>query len=105
MDSTVVLEEDDPEIYAIFLVWLTTGTISAAEHLFPGPPFDSTPIDLARPTTVDLRKATAVNVQGRIFYIDKQLYQLFECYFHGDFLQSQSFQNYIMDRIIETSQH
>jgi hypothetical protein len=41
------------------------------------------------------------STQEIIVSMDKQLNQLLECYYLGDIIQSQRFQNYILDRLVE----
>jgi hypothetical protein len=82
-ENTVTLAEDDPIIFGVFLVWLSTGDIEgmkellAAKHV-PHDSDDESPENCAR----------------------KEKYkQLASCFILGDSLQSTSFQNCLMDNI------
>ncbi|EPE24680.1 hypothetical protein GLAREA_08533 [Glarea lozoyensis ATCC 20868] len=112
--DNVVDLEDDPDVFAIFLVWLTTGSISAAESLVdipelpkvpgskrklpanikyessPEPPTDT------EPTPGETRRQLAVKLQQ----YRMRFFQLLECYYLGDSLQAENFRNYIMDRTV-----
>ncbi|EPE24677.1 hypothetical protein GLAREA_08530 [Glarea lozoyensis ATCC 20868] len=95
-DNVVCLEEDDPKIFALFLAWLTTGSIKASNNIFPTPKLDG--------ISVDDHVRTADN-ENRIHDIimndnSSRFYQLLECYFLGDCLQSEAFQNHIIDEIL-----
>jgi hypothetical protein len=49
ISNTVVLDEENPETFNIFLVWLTTGTIKGAANLVRVPTSD---IELKVTTTI-----------------------------------------------------
>ncbi|EHL02266.1 hypothetical protein M7I_1696 [Glarea lozoyensis 74030] len=80
-NNLVTLDEDDPGIFAIFVK----------------PTSDPRPLVPAI-TSFAQRK---IAQEKKIMHIDNQLHQLFECYYLDDSIQAQSFQNYIMDRILQ----
>ncbi|EHL02265.1 hypothetical protein M7I_1695 [Glarea lozoyensis 74030] len=99
--DNVVDLEDDPDVFAIFLVWLTTGSISAAESLvdipeLPKVPGSKQPPTDTEPTPGETRRQLAVKLQQ----YRMRFFQLLECYYLGDSLQAENFRNYIMDRTV-----
>jgi len=78
--NTVILAEDDPIIFSIFLTWLVSGDVNRSADLLP----------FLNPCQ---EKATKI-------FSRKHLMQLVKCYVLGDALQAEQFCNSIMDAIV-----
>jgi hypothetical protein len=87
---TVTLPKDDPTIFGIFLVWITTHNLEDAEGL-------ASVNLLEKPA-----KSDAPN-SGRAFAIEERFEQLVRCFILGDSLQSANFQNSVLDSTIRVA--
>jgi hypothetical protein len=83
-------------MFTVFLVWLTTGSINAASHLVHMPRLYELEVDDQTKYACPL-----ISPQDMMDEMDERFKQLLECYFLGDSLQAERFQNYIMDSIID----
>ncbi|KAG4414301.1 hypothetical protein IFR04_012547 [Cadophora malorum] len=91
--NEIVLKEDDPKIFGIFLTWLLTGSI------------DNTSDMISIKSVSESSDSREENEQdeNRLESVTSRYKQLLTCYFYGNFLQSKGFQNHIMDAIISLS--
>ena len=78
----VMLEEQSPEIFAIFMSWLISGELHEA----------ATFIDLPDVATGEKVPATTFNARWN---------QLARCFILGDFLQAAEFKNTVVDALLE----
>jgi hypothetical protein len=102
MGRVITLDQEDPNIFTIFHKWLESGSIRHADTL----------LDLTLLNIISLMSNGSHNwnlpslaIQSRweavLKRLDAQFYQLLDCYYFGVALQTECFQNYIMDRIVE----
>ncbi|KAH9220681.1 hypothetical protein DL95DRAFT_479402, partial [Leptodontidium sp. 2 PMI_412] len=82
--NEVVLKEDDPKIFGIFLTWLLTKSIDNSNDMIVVP---------------EARKRDW-SQEERLSAATGRYSQLLNCYFYASFLQSTGFQNHVMDSII-----
>jgi hypothetical protein len=105
--DTVTLADADPGIFTLFLVWLSTGTITAAENLVSVPltGFLLSQMEFSRwrrnvqARSLDLETHTQGQAKQAIETLDCRLDQLITCHYLAVSVQSETFQNYIMDSI------
>ncbi|EPE24676.1 hypothetical protein GLAREA_08529 [Glarea lozoyensis ATCC 20868] len=107
-NKIVTLEEDSPEIFAAFLVWLTTGSITTAGPLVDMPRlYDSKTDDRTDDESDDesdneiTSTVPLISPQDMMNQMDRRFKQLLECYILGYSLLAEQFQNYIMDSIVD----
>ena len=74
--NTVTLEDDEPDIFSIFMTWLVTQDIKRSSHL------------------MELDEIKDVSES------DGQILKLMKCYVLSDFLRAYNFQNSIMNSLI-----
>ncbi|EPE24751.1 hypothetical protein GLAREA_08604 [Glarea lozoyensis ATCC 20868] len=95
-DNTVTLAENDPEIFGVFLVWLTTRDIQNADGVLS---LEFVEQEFGKGKQNDAFKDATVNSASAQFDL------LARCYGFGDFIQSMGFCNCAMDHIISISHH
>ncbi|KAH7403207.1 hypothetical protein BKA64DRAFT_776577 [Cadophora sp. MPI-SDFR-AT-0126] len=91
--NEIILKEDDPVIFGIFLTWLLTSSI------------DNTS-DMISVKTVSHTSDSSEELEqdeNRLDSATSRYRQLLTCYFYGNFLQSKGFQNHVMDSIVSLS--
>ncbi|KAL2063383.1 hypothetical protein VTL71DRAFT_5188 [Oculimacula yallundae] len=77
--NTVMLEEEDPKAFALFLTWLTTGDITNCLEY------------------IEITGCETQNDRAHLTLHTKQKQQLQDCYFLGEYLMSTGFKNGTMD--------
>ncbi|EHL02267.1 hypothetical protein M7I_1697 [Glarea lozoyensis 74030] len=80
--------DEDPNIFALFLVWLTNGNIDAAE-------------DLVQIRSSPLGGLRCEALKKLVKEMDLRFFQLVDCYYLGSDIQSEEFQNFVMDSIVD----
>jgi len=82
--KTIRLPEGEPNLFAIFLTWICTGTIENAEEL---------------PTV------TGITKDQKEASLNNQYLQLACCYAMGDALAAEAYRNTLMDILVQNQRH
>ena len=97
-ENIVTLAEDDPEIFGIFLVWLSTRDLGDAQGLLTNCALKS-PVYENENVGEDKEKERIEQLKERLAEVKAQSTQLLQCFVLGDSIQCAKFRNCVMDQL------